>query len=341
MDIIIRQLKAEPYSSAIFDEYFKGKSFCTFDIETLGLDPRRAPMILAGFMCVRPDGTAEFRQYFLDEPEEEHLLLDEVINELNSYDLIVTFNGRRFDIPYVEKRYSMINHTLPEIRPFDLDLYLVVRGHSGLRGVLPSLSQKSLEEYMGIGLGREDLISGGESVELYYKYLTETDPEEKARIKEIILLHNSDDVEQLYRLLPIMRQCDLHCASFKLGFPVYPLKDSESMILKISRICFTKSGMAVEGTYTGEPFIYKGFASIERCYEMEFHKDRTFRFTVPILREANAKYINLLDFFDDTGDFEDLSGFVNNYLILCEGKELNYREINRFASVLLRDFMGR
>ena len=204
MEVITREIKTEYFSNAILDEYFEGRSFCTYDKETLGLDPRRAPVILAGMMCVSPDGTAQVKQFFLEEPEEEHILLDRIVEELNKYDYIVTFNGHRFDIPYVEKRYKMIYHCLPDVRPYDLDLYLVIKGHSGLKETLPSLRQKCIEEYMGLASERDDEISGGESVQLYYEYLLEEDPALKESIKKTILLHNYDDVVQLYRLLPIL-----------------------------------------------------------------------------------------------------------------------------------------
>ena len=65
MEVITREIKTEYFSNAILDEYFEGRSFCTYDIETLGLDPRRAPVILAGMMCVSPDGSAQVKQFFL------------------------------------------------------------------------------------------------------------------------------------------------------------------------------------------------------------------------------------------------------------------------------------
>ena len=86
MEVITREIKTEYFSNAILDEYFEGRSFCTYDIETLGLDPRRAPVILAGMMCVSPDGTAQVKQFFLQERADAHILLDTVLEELNTYD---------------------------------------------------------------------------------------------------------------------------------------------------------------------------------------------------------------------------------------------------------------
>ena len=339
MEIITREIKTEYFSNTILDEYFGGRSFCTYDIETLGLDPRRAPVVLAGMMCVSPDGSATVKQFFMEEPEEEHLLLDRVIEELNKYDYIVTFNGHRFDIPYVEKRYKMIYRCLPDIRPFDLDLYLVIRGHSGLRSVLPSLRQKSVEEYMGLSGERDDQISGGESVELYYQYLLEEDPAVKEQIKQTILLHNYDDIVQLYRLLPIVRQCDLHGAAFKLGFPVYESADPSGITLKVNDIRLTRTNLTVKGTYTGDIFSYKSFSDIDKIWEAEFRRDRTFSVSCPVNSGSDALFVNLLDIFAETGDFRDYRGYVNNYLILKNEKEIYHRDINHFVKRLLEKLL--
>ncbi len=339
MEIITKEIKTEYFSNHIMDEYFKGRSFCTYDIETLGLDPRRAPVILAGMMCVSPDGTAEVKQFFLEEPEEEHILLDRILEELNKYDYIVTYNGHRFDIPYVEKRYRMIYHKLPDIRPFDLDLYLLIKSHSGLKSVLPSLRQKSVEQYMGLSDSRDDQISGGESVQLYYQYLLEEDTSVKESIKRTILLHNFDDVVQLYRLLPIIKQCDLHGAAFKLGFPVYESSDPAGMVLKVSGIKLTRTLLTVTGNYSGDIFSYKSFSDMDQIWEAEFDRDRTFKVTCPVSAGSNALFINLLDFFAETDDFRDYRGFVNNYLILKNEKELYQRDINHFVRRLLEKLL--
>lgn len=335
MEVIKKTLKTEYFSSSILDEYFEGRPFCTFDIETLGLDPKRSPMVLAGLMSVFPDGTAEVTQFFLEAPEEEHILLDRVIGELGRYDYIVTFNGRRFDLPYVEKRYKMIYHCLPDIRPFDLDLYLLIKGHSGLKEILPSLRQKCVEEYMGLSSSRDDLITGAESVELYYKYLTEEDETLKEEIKQKILLHNFDDVVQLYRLLPIIRQCDLHSASFSRGFPVFDPSGSSDMLLKTDTIRLTRSSLTISGTYSGETFVYRKYSDMDSNWEAEFSRDRSFRITCPVSSRQNGIFINLLDFFSETDDFKAYRGFVNNYLILKNENECYFRDINHFARRLM------
>jgi uncharacterized protein YprB with RNaseH-like and TPR domain len=337
MDIIKKNLTIPYMNNYLMDEYWDSQKICTFDIETLGLDPMKAPMILAGMMVVEPDGNAEVTQYFLDEPEEEHILLEEVIKELNSYDCLITYNGKRFDLPYLIKRYRMIYHEEPKIRPFDLDLYQFVRHHSSLCEFMESLSQKSIERYMGLAPMRTDEISGAESVRLYYEYITEADLKLRRALKETILLHNFDDVVQLYKLLPIVNQCDVHSAFNKLGFPVVPEAETEGgRLLKPSSIKIVKRSLIIKGSYFGEPIAYKGFSTMETPWESEFKADGSFTLTLPLLKDADALYVNLFDYFQDTQEFWGMAGYVNDYLILKNGKEINTRDMNLFSRAILR-----
>ena len=77
--------------------------------------------------------------------------------------------------------------------PYNLDLYLVLNGHSPIKKFVPNLKQKTVENYMGLWQSRTDEISGAESVELYNTY-EKTGRED---LESKILLHNSDDVIQL------------------------------------------------------------------------------------------------------------------------------------------------
>ena len=337
MDIIKKNLTIPNDGNYLLDEYLEGVKICTFDIETLGLDPMRAPMILAGMMTVDPEGNAQVTQYFLDEPEEEHILLDEVINELNSYDCLITYNGKRFDLPYLIRRYRMIYHEEPAIRPFDLDLYQVIRHHSSLGEFLESLSQKSIERYMGLSPMRTDEISGAESVRLYYEYITEADKELRRALKETILLHNFDDVVQLYKLLPVLMQCDIHSAFNKLGFPVVPdSEEANGRLIKLSSAKIVKRSLQIKGNYSGSPLVYKGFPTMEAPWETEFKSDGSFLLTLPLSKDADALYVNLFDYFSDTRDFWGMTGYVNDYLILKNGKEPNIRDINLFSRAILK-----
>ena len=58
-------------------------------------------------------------------------------------------------------------------------------------------------------------------------------------------------------------------------------------------------------------------------------------YAVPVNKEADAIYVNLLDFFSDTADFKAYSGYVNGYLVLKEGKACEHCQVNHFVRRLL------
>ncbi len=78
---------------------------------------------------------------------------------------------------------------------------MVMKHYSDLPKLLSSMSQKSLEVFAGLSTGRDDKISGKESVELYSQYQTTGAHD----VLSQILLHNSDDIKQLFRLVTIVR----------------------------------------------------------------------------------------------------------------------------------------
>ena len=122
------------------EQYFGDRPFAVFDIETTGLSPVYCKVILSGILRFEggqsPD-QAQVIQLFADRPDDERQLLAETIRILDSVDYVITYNGRHFDIPFVEKRAK--KHGLRFRPPYDLDLYQIVSGHSPLRQILPKM----------------------------------------------------------------------------------------------------------------------------------------------------------------------------------------------------------
>ena len=212
--------RAPYFTSRILDGYFAGMRLGIFDIETMGLSPDRAACVLAGLMKVAPDGSCVMRQYFAESVREEKQLLTKLFTDLNGFDYILTYNGKHFDLPFITKRAQRLDLAERRLRPYNLDLYLCLNGHSEIRNLLPSLKQKSVEAYMGLAPGRGDEIDGKESIALYRAFESAFDETEKNELRRKILLHNHDDILQLYKIFPIILQTDIHKAFSALGFPV-------------------------------------------------------------------------------------------------------------------------
>ena len=70
------------------------------DIETTGLNPAVNHFILGGLYSV-PEGT--LHQFFAETRAEEEEALSGYLDILRDLDLVITYNGRHFDLPFVGK----------------------------------------------------------------------------------------------------------------------------------------------------------------------------------------------------------------------------------------------
>ena len=99
-----------------YEDYF-GIRF--LDIETTGLSGITGPLFLIGLLEVGEEGIL-CSQLIAREPAEESSILLELLSYVKERSCVMTFNGDNFDIPYIEKRMSYCNLTLPEIVSVDL-----------------------------------------------------------------------------------------------------------------------------------------------------------------------------------------------------------------------------
>lgn len=283
MKIYEYEHKVEHFDSKILNRYIGDMRLAVFDIETLGLYPKQNPMILAGIMSVESDGSCHIKQFFAENstPSEEAKLLTELQAELNSFDCLLTFNGKRFDLPYVKERALRLGISDYRIDPFNIDLLLFLRHHSSLRDTLGNLKQKTVERYMGLAVDRDDEISGGDSVLMYLEFEKTADMSLKSSLCDKILLHNHDDLLQLYKIFPVILQTDIHAGMNKLGFPVKGICGWPN--LNISKIKTTASGLSVSGLYTGDREIsFFGYSTPEMPYNSSFSTDGSFQIELPL-----------------------------------------------------------
>ena len=199
MDIIITKDTIDK-TSTIFNELTKNKQYCFVDIETTGLNRKHHKIILIGLLYVDGD-TKYIKQYFCDKLNEEKAMLTTFYNDVKEYELIISYNGQSFDIPFINARFKE-NGMDYYLDPFNsFDLYRLVRKNRSMLG-LNRYNLKSVEEYLGIC--RDDTISGKESIELYYDYING----DNLTSKKKVLLHNLDDLKYLF---PVVRILDDIC----------------------------------------------------------------------------------------------------------------------------------
>ena len=166
------------------------------DIETTGLSPKNSDLYLIGCLFLQNDKW-HIAQFFAESSSQEEEILKTFADFCAPYETLIHFNGDRFDLPFLKAKYE--KYSLPD--PFadkeSFDIYKAVKPYKLQLG-LPDLKQKTIELYLGID--RKDEYSGGELIAVYRKYTKERDLESK----NIILLHNFEDVQGLLKILPIL-----------------------------------------------------------------------------------------------------------------------------------------
>ena len=178
-----------------------------FDIETTGFSAKNATLYLIG--CAYYDsGSWNMIQWFASDYEEEGVLIRAFFDFARPYTHLVHFNGSNFDIPFLSQKCQQ--YEIPdEFDHFEgIDLYKRVSPYKFILK-MPSFKQKSVEQFLGIC--RDDALSGGELINVYHDYVASPDVESLGKL----LLHNSDDIKGLIRILPILSYYDLFNRSLK------------------------------------------------------------------------------------------------------------------------------
>ncbi len=324
----------ETLNSKQFNRFFNANKISIFDIETTGLYPKHDKIILIGFVHIIPGyNDGELVQFFAETPEEEKDILLNTTHEVSESDILITYNGRSFDVPFLDtrcKKYSIHSKNI-----FNLDLYQLVRNYSTLKNVLGSLSQKSMEGFMQIEHLRADEISGGESVNLYNEYTANDSASFRSEeLLKKILLHNRDDVLQLTRLISLLKYFDLNVAVEKIGFTTKDLLVTE----------YTLSGtqFKINGLQKNEYVDYISFPNLKFSGKIEFNGENGFwQAEYPIYTRKEGKFVDLTEFKEmlssNNGKYLILSknSIVDNKLILSNYGKQNSTACYDFARLFV------
>ena len=133
------------------------------------------------------------RQFFLRDFTEEKAALAALAEALEPYQLLVTFNGKSFDVPLLETRYTLARMRSPFARLVHLDLLHPARCLWKLR--LESCQLKNLEREL-LGIARNGDVPGSEIPQIYFDYLRTR----SAKGLQPVFFHNALDIVTLAAL---------------------------------------------------------------------------------------------------------------------------------------------
>ena len=147
------------------------------DIETTGLSPSSSKITVIGVY----DGK-DVKSFV------RGINLEEIVQEMEQYDFLVTFNGARFDLPFIQREFPQIT-----MKQMHTDLMYPLR-RIGFKGGL-----KNIEHMLGINRSEEtEGMDGFEAVRLWKEY--EKGNEEAL---DLLLEYNREDIVNLETILDI------------------------------------------------------------------------------------------------------------------------------------------
>ncbi len=199
MEIINNTYHLDTISYAL-DKYFD-ETTLFFDIECTGLSPRKSFIYLIGY-ATRTDSSVTITQLLASNESEEIEILTEFENVLQQYDKLLGFNSTRFDESFIIERCRKYNFNTKIKSKHHTDMYLMTTKAKCLLD-LPNYKQKTIENFLG--LYRDDKYNGGELIPVYQHYSMLRD----IQSKELILLHNFEDVKGMIFIADILSYPDL------------------------------------------------------------------------------------------------------------------------------------
>lgn len=187
-------------------------SMVYLDIETTGLNRYHDPITTISLY----DGESIY--YYVNGQN-----LDDFKDDIDKYRVVVTYNGKTFDVPFIEKYFGIrLDHAHIDLR--------YILGSLGYRGGL-----KSCETQLGIDRGDLKDIDGFFAVQLWYDYQRTGNP----KALETLLAYNIQDVLTLENLMVISYNLKIKNTPFynnKLPEPVLPEIPFEVDMETIERI---------------------------------------------------------------------------------------------------------
>ncbi len=176
-----------------------GRNWVYLDTETTGLGGGAGTMaFLIGAASVTSDGFV-LRQWFVREHGEEASALASLAQYLAGFDTLVSYNGRSYDQPLLETRYTLARQKTPFARMEHLDLLYGARRLWKLR--FESCRLVELERQI-LGHERVGDVPGELIPQLYFEYLR---TRQVGKLKAV-LEHNALDILSLAFLAGIIPQ---------------------------------------------------------------------------------------------------------------------------------------
>ena len=179
------------------------------DIETTGFAARNSILYLIGCAYFENKEWHTIQWFATSYEDEAEVITSFFKFAQGRFSHLIHFNGNNFDLPFILQKCEQ--YELPyDFSDFTgIDIYKrIVPFKEFLR--LPNCKQKTLEQFLDIY--RDDPFDGGQLISLYHEFVKNG----SADAYDAILLHNSDDLAGLFRILPVLSYSDIFSDKIKV-----------------------------------------------------------------------------------------------------------------------------
>jgi uncharacterized protein len=219
--MITRQFSLGQMPAYPFEKEFNINRIAFFDIETTGFAADSSYLYLIGCAYYK-DSSFHLIQWFSEDIREEALLITSFFEFLSEYEVLLHYNGSGFDIPYLQRKCSLLGLEYSFNQINSIDIYKKISPYKKMFK-LNNYKQKSIETFLNIH--RKDIFDGGDLIQVYQSYLGKKHyetlwkmrnpeapmptPSEAELLLGQLLLHNEDDIRGLIYISPILSYVDL------------------------------------------------------------------------------------------------------------------------------------
>lgn len=289
----------------------KLNDYILFDIETTGLSRTKDFMYMFG-ICEKKYNKLIFTQYYIeDENEEKKLILK--INNLLKEKEIISYNGDRFDFPFIRKKANKYNISLCDFK--NIDIY---REFQKLNFFLNEKSLKAINLGKRLGLNVHDYVNQNEMPKVFKMY-------QKIKDKEILsklIYHNYIDLKVLSNIYEYKTSILDNILTIK----------NKKFIGKIKNIYIQKNYLVIKlSNLENKSLNFNDFN-----YSIEANNDEIkIKLELKSVFLKNNENIKLFKFSKYKNKiFKDSSIFKENYILICKNNILIKENLLLLATLL-------
>jgi len=254
-------------------------------------------------------------QHFAPRQSSEESVITSTLDALGNFDVIITYNGKSFDFPFLHKRAQKYNISLERTPFLAIDLYRWLKEYWPLASSLDNLKQTTVEKALNLEKYRKDIIDGATSVQYYAKYQKTGD----SNLVQAILQHNADDVHQLARIADALSFLPYHKIAYECGFLI---KGRRRNVL-IENINLVGNKLIASGITNSGMMPISIFCE---AYEMEYDpSDGSITLNIACESRDGWVFIDIESLPISTEPFTDSNYFRNGFLLISSRDDIQYK----------------